>query len=422
MEIGERIRQVRMHKGLTQGELVSEICSVTYLSRIESGKIKPSSSFLKKVSKKLDVDGDYLIEGNHEEIKLTILEICNKYKKDKSITEAELSSLELYVHEVDSIPLLLKVYGVLIYYHARQKNLLYVKSFVDQALEMIPSRVEMQYTEDYIYYLRARGLYFSNKGEYFTAYGVYKKIENMLESEETELHADTYYNISIVSQNLNKDQSVSRIYAKKAYELYKKFDIEQHKIYALILLAMQYNKDKQYEQAFETLKQVENESKVENDSLNLCYVKYNYGKIYQALKDYKNAIKCYEENLVLCEYLPNKAGKVYTLRNLIEIYIELKDWQTVTKLIYEAFEILSICDVPYVHVQLYGFKAEKFKIRADYNGYEKHMKKAIEMGIEKQQYSLVAELAYKFGDYYYENRSYKLSAKYYKISAENKMD
>lgn len=167
---------------------------------------------------------------------------------------------------------------------------------------------------------------------------------------------------------------------------------------------------------------MESELKVENDSLNLCYVKYNYGKIYQALKDYKNAIKCYEGNLVLYEYLPNKAGKVYTIRNLIEIYIELKDWQTVTKLIYEAFEILSICDVPYVHVQLYGFKAEKFKIRADYNGYEKNMKKAIEMGIEKQQYSLVAELAYKFWDYYYENRSYKLAAKYYKISAENKMD
>ncbi|HDR7642769.1 TPA: helix-turn-helix transcriptional regulator, partial [Bacillus wiedmannii] len=220
MEIGERIRQVRMQKGLTQGELVSEICSVTYLSRIESGKIKPSSSFLKQVSKKLGVDCDFLIDGNYEEIKLTILEICNKYKKDKIITEAELSLLELYVREVDSIPLLLKVYGVLIYYHARQKNLLYVKSLVDQASQMIPSQVEMQNTEDYIYYLRARGLYFSNKGEYFTAYEVYKKIENMLEPEETELHADTYYNLSIVSQNLNKDQSISRIYAKKAYKLY----------------------------------------------------------------------------------------------------------------------------------------------------------------------------------------------------------
>lgn len=103
MEIGERIRYVRMHKGLTQGELVSGICSITYLSRIESGKIKPSSSFIKKVSKKLDVDSDYLINGNYEEIKITIFNICNKYKKDKSITEADLSLLELYVREVHHI-------------------------------------------------------------------------------------------------------------------------------------------------------------------------------------------------------------------------------------------------------------------------------------------------------------------------------
>ncbi|MDQ7237343.1 helix-turn-helix transcriptional regulator, partial [Bacillus pacificus] len=122
MEIGERIRHVRMHKGLTQGELVSGICSITYLSRIESGKIKPSSSFIKKVSKKLDVDSDYLINGNYEEIKITIFKVCNKYKKDKSITEADLSLLEFYVREVDSIPLLLKVYGVLIYYHARHTS------------------------------------------------------------------------------------------------------------------------------------------------------------------------------------------------------------------------------------------------------------------------------------------------------------
>ena len=105
------------------------------------------------------------------------------------------------MREVDSIPLLLKVYGVLIYYHARQKNLLYVKSLVDQALEMIPSRVEMQYTEDYIYYLRARGLLiFLIKVNILQHMEFTKKIENMLESEETELHADTYYNISIVSQ------------------------------------------------------------------------------------------------------------------------------------------------------------------------------------------------------------------------------
>ncbi len=45
------------------------------------------------------------------------------------------------------------------------------------------------------------------------------------------------------------------MYAKNAYKLYEKFNIEQYKIYVLILFVLQYNKDKQYEQAFETLKQ-----------------------------------------------------------------------------------------------------------------------------------------------------------------------
>lgn len=40
----------------------------------------------------------------------------------------------------------------------------------------------------------------------------------------------------------------------------------------------------------------------------------------------------------------------------------------------------------------------------------------------KKQHRLVAELSYELGNFYNENRSYKLSAKYFKISAENKMD
>ena len=45
MEIGERIRQIRIHKGLTQTDLIKGICSNTYISKIESGKSKPSYSF-----------------------------------------------------------------------------------------------------------------------------------------------------------------------------------------------------------------------------------------------------------------------------------------------------------------------------------------------------------------------------------------
>ncbi|NWK69456.1 helix-turn-helix domain-containing protein [Bacillus paramycoides] len=422
MEIGERIRQVRMHKGLTQGELVSGICSITYLSRIESGKIKPSSSFIKKVSKKLGIDGDYLIDGNYEEIKLSILEICNKYKKDKSINEADLSLLELYVREVDSIPLLLKVYGVLIYYHARQKNLLYVKSLVDQASQMIPSQVEMQDTEDYIYYLKARGYYFYNKQDYITAHDIYVQAESLLGVEETEQHAHIYYNLCLVYKEFYKDKSISRLYALKAFNIYRKNGMEKNVINTLLMLAVLYIIDELYEKALETLQQVENSVATNGDSMYLPIISYDYGKIYQGLKDYTNAIKYYEKTLELSNLLSEEHQKVYALRNMIEVYIELKDWKNVNKVMNEAFHFLSIYDVPIAHVQLSGLKAKIFKIRGDYYEYEKNMQKAIEVGVEKKQHRLVAELSFELGNFYNENRSYKLSAKYFKISAENKMD
>ena len=46
MNIGERIRQIRIHKEFTQGSSI-RVCSITYLSRIENGQIKPSNSVLK---------------------------------------------------------------------------------------------------------------------------------------------------------------------------------------------------------------------------------------------------------------------------------------------------------------------------------------------------------------------------------------
>jgi len=422
MQIGERIRQIRIHKGLTQGELVSGICSIAYLSRIENGQVKPSSSFLKKVSQKLDVDCAFLIEGQNEGVESNILKICEKYKQDESISETELSSLELYVRDTDSMPLLLKVYGVLIYYHARNYKLIYVASLVDQASQVIPDQIETQDMEDYIYYLMAKGLYFFNKEDYVTAFEIYKKIENMLGPEETVQHAHIYYNISQLRMSLDKDQSISRMYAKKAYKLYGKFNKEQEKIHVLISLAMQYNRGKLPEQAMKSLKQAENEAKTNYNPLNVCLIAYNYGKIYQGLKDYANAIPYYEKSLELSEYLPRTADKVYILRNLIEIHMERKDWHTVNKLIDDAFDILSICDIPYAHVQLYGFKAQISKLRGNDDSFERNMEKAIEIGLEKKQYSLVRELALELGNHLYDSRAYKRSAKYFKIAAENVLD
>ncbi|MCM3738001.1 helix-turn-helix domain-containing protein [Bacillus cytotoxicus] len=418
MNIGERIRQIRIHKEFTQGELVSGICSITYLSRIENGQIKPSTSFLEKVAEKLDVDYNFLINADEEDIEPKLLEICMEYKTEKIISEQDLSLLEIYVRETNSIPLLLKAYGVLIYYHSRSYNLTYIEPIVDQASQLIPNRVEAQNNEDFIYYLMARGLYYYNKQDNITAREIYVQVESLLGVEEHLQHANVYYNLSAVNSRLFKDKSISRLYSTKAYKLFEKLNIEDRAIDALIILALQYNLDKLYDKAFESLKQAELGAKSISNSMYLPIISYNYAKIYQGLKDYTNAIKYYEESLEFSEFLPNEADKVYTLRSLIEIYIELKDWENVNRLIADAFKILAVYDVPYAHVQLYGFKAAIFKLRGDYYGYEKEMQKAIEMGLEKKQYPLVREFATELGNYFYDNRAYKMSAKYLKILSQ----
>lgn len=419
MNIGERIRQIRIHKEFTQGELVSGICSITYLSRIENGQIKPSASFLEKAAKKLEVDYNFLVDADYEDIEPKLLEICNKYKNDNIISEKDLSSLELYVRDIDSILLLLKAYGVLMYYHSRNNNLLHVEPIVNQASQVIPNQIDSEYTEDYIYYLMARGHYFYNKQDYMAAHEIYVKAESLLGLEETIQHARIYYNLCHVNKELYKDKSISRLYARKAYKIFLRFNIETSVIDTLLMLALLYQLDELYDKALECLQQAELGVKNNNNSMYPPIISYNYGKIYHGLKDYTNAIKYYEESLQLSEFLHQKSQKIYTLRSLIEVHIEFKDWKTVNKFMDEAFNFLSISDVPDAHVQLYGFKGKISKLRGDYYGYEKSMQKAIEMGLEKKQYPLVSELAHELGNYFFDNRAYKMSAKYLKISIEN---
>lgn len=303
MNTGGRIRQIRIHKKFTQGELVSGICSITYLSRIENGQIKPSASFLEKVAKKLDVDYNFLVDADYEDIKPKLLEICNKYKNDVLISNKDLASLELYVRETDSNLLLLKAYGVLIYYHSRNDNLLHVAPIVDQASQVIPNQVDPQYSEDFIYYLMAQGHYLYNKQDYMAAHEIYVKVESLLGLEETEQHAHIYYNLCHVNKEIYKDKSISRLYARKAYEIFLKLNMETDVINTLLMLSLLYQLDELYDKALETLQQAEFGVKNNYNSMYLPIITYYYGKIYHGLKDYTNAIRYYEESLQLSEFL-----------------------------------------------------------------------------------------------------------------------
>jgi len=62
--VGSNIREVRTRLGLTQAQLAAPEFSISYISAIERGKIRPSLKALSILAKRLDVPLTFLLEGS----------------------------------------------------------------------------------------------------------------------------------------------------------------------------------------------------------------------------------------------------------------------------------------------------------------------------------------------------------------------
>ena len=62
-EVGRRIRQARVTKGLTQTDLAGGEVSIGYVSRIESGKRRPDPGLLERLAERLRVSPLVLLSG-----------------------------------------------------------------------------------------------------------------------------------------------------------------------------------------------------------------------------------------------------------------------------------------------------------------------------------------------------------------------
>ena len=90
MKLGEKIKQLRKNKGISQEELASMLkINRNYLSRIETGKSEPTSSILKNIAEIFSVDLNSLLditdEDNKNADKLKYIVDNSKYLHDKDL-------------------------------------------------------------------------------------------------------------------------------------------------------------------------------------------------------------------------------------------------------------------------------------------------------------------------------------------------
>jgi transcriptional regulator with XRE-family HTH domain len=80
--IGQRLKRLRLDRGLSQRELAAPGVSYAYISRIEAGTRQPSVKALRRLATKLEVSADYLETGSQidpaadREIRLSDLELA----------------------------------------------------------------------------------------------------------------------------------------------------------------------------------------------------------------------------------------------------------------------------------------------------------------------------------------------------------
>jgi HTH-type transcriptional regulator, quorum sensing regulator NprR len=422
MDIGERIRQLRIHQRMTQKKLVNGISSVTYLSRIENGQIKPSRNFLEQISGRLHIPLEDLLEPDIQEKESEIVEMTTAYWKNRTLTNEGLSFLQIHAREMHRPTVLVKIYGALISHYVQQDQMDEAQTAYNMSKQMISVGIEKtKQPLDYMFYYYACGKLFYNIQDFNKADYYYTKAELYIdESSDSIDNAKLYYNLALVKQSIQHDMTTCLQYSYRAYEIFSRHDDIELLMASLITIGSQNRLAGNYTTAMEFLE----EAKCYANDLDSAYwnslVHYHFGQVYKAKGDSSTAEDYFLKSLSYGTNVELGTQKIYLLRSLLYLAMENKDWVKANQYLSEALDIVNNNEeMTYLYIEIHSLKAEMYKHRQNERTYEKEMRKVIDMAMEKEQYKLIHQLSKKLGSHYYQERAYKKAADYLMLSLQH---
>lgn len=109
MQFGERVRELRALRGLTQQTIADRMSvSVSYISKVENGKLHfgdyPSEKFIHKLADELQADEDELLllaDKVPSSIRIRIQQRPNLFRK---LAKMDKRSLDVIENSINSLP------------------------------------------------------------------------------------------------------------------------------------------------------------------------------------------------------------------------------------------------------------------------------------------------------------------------------
>ncbi|MBU5213862.1 helix-turn-helix domain-containing protein [Heyndrickxia sp. FSL K6-6286] len=410
MNIGAIIKLNRINQNLTQEDLADGIISISYLSKIENGKIEPNEEVIKLLCRKLGIQvnnqiDDSIREKCEEWFRLLLTssdvdELSNKFEEIKGLSKS-LHNSELQI--------LIKIHMIRHYLKIND---------TDQAFEKINSLKDVSGTFNNLqkyYWFKFNGNYYSILEEENDALHNYTLAEDLIpniELPEQEV-ADLQYALSVTYSKFRLT-SEAQSYANKALEYYRQIYHFSRCAECHLILGICYRRINNHDKALKNYNLAKQLAESTQNKKLIRLTHLNMGYLYLVKGDPKLAIEQFdmivnEEDSTLHDRLlaiTSIIGQSYNSKNFDEAKKRIKSalsWinsKNKNKYLSFYYEILS-------YLYLIDKENEKFE-NLMVNQFIPYLK-------EQKNYAKLTEYAEMLGEYFESMHKYKNAANYYKL-------
>lgn len=398
LSTGEKIKRSRIYKGITLKELCGDKISISKMSCIENGKIKADEESLRYISKKLQVDYDYLVRDVYDQIKYNIEDIKKSTCSLKKLENIINYNLE-YACKCGFNDLALKLTHILFELYMDNDKVEKIQLLISKYYDLYRLT---QCNEEIIVYYSDMATFFMKTAEYHEAISYFARIIEIYENSYIEdrlsyVYACFYKGICYKNINMNE----------KAYECLKKVleftnilsDKDKgdfyHEFAILNILLYKIEAEKYLKKAFEYKK---------NDLKELAKFKGKNGEVYfrvqevnNAMKEIKDAIKIYPRK--------DKKGCGEFLIKCIDTLYNNKQYEEAFKYTEEALDLAINIDEIKLIEKGYYFKGMIHQKKGEFIQAEMYMNLSTDFLFKfanseerYKRYNEMAELYYNLGE------------------------
>ena len=177
LSTGEKIKRARVYKGITLKELCSDEISISKMSCIENGKIKADSEVLQYISKKIDIDYNYLVQDVYEQIEENLNLLRNNKVPLNKIDEFINYNLE-YAMDYSYLDLAFVLIHRLLNFYVENNKIENIQLLISQYYDLYQKSSSDKNT---LIYYNDMASFFMKMKEYNEAINYFSKIREVIE-------------------------------------------------------------------------------------------------------------------------------------------------------------------------------------------------------------------------------------------------